>query len=75
MDPAPAVRAAARLEGAGLGVRVIRGDVLWASVEAAHGWWRESGRPGPERFGLTIAPDGTHTPWLDTADNPVPVRG
>ncbi|MFD7420862.1 methyltransferase domain-containing protein [Streptomyces californicus] len=48
---------------------------LWASVEAAHGWWRESGRPGPERFGLTIAPDGTHTPWLDTPDNPVPVRG
>ncbi|CAM5445402.1 methyltransferase domain-containing protein [Streptomyces californicus] len=48
---------------------------LWASVEAAHGWWRESGRPGPERFGLTIAPDGRHTPWLDTPDNPVPVRG
>ncbi|WP_243460209.1 hypothetical protein [Streptomyces sp. M54] len=31
--------------------------------------------PGPERFGLTIAPDGRHTPWLDTPDNLVPVRG
>ncbi|MFE9456960.1 hypothetical protein [Streptomyces californicus] len=34
-----------------------------------------AGRPGPERFGLAIAPEGTHTPWLDTPDNPVPVRG
>lgn len=48
---------------------------LWNLVEAAYGWWRETGRPGPERFGLTVAPDGTHTPWLDTPDRPVPVLG
>ncbi|MFE6772655.1 methyltransferase domain-containing protein [Streptomyces fimicarius] len=47
---------------------------LWEAVEAAYGWWREVGRPGPERFGLTVAPDGTHVPWLDAPDNPVPVQ-
>ncbi|MFE6916462.1 methyltransferase domain-containing protein [Streptomyces rubiginosohelvolus] len=46
---------------------------LWEAAEAAYGWWREAGRPGPERFGLTVAPDGTHVPWLDAPDSPVPV--
>lgn len=46
---------------------------LWEAVEAAYGWWREAGRPGPERFGMTVAPDGAHVPWLDTPDSPVPV--
>ncbi|MCQ1577798.1 methyltransferase domain-containing protein [Streptomyces parvus] len=46
---------------------------LWEAVEAAYGWWCEAGRPGPERFGMTIAPDGAHVPWLDTPDSPVPV--
>ncbi|MFD5200253.1 methyltransferase domain-containing protein [Streptomyces sp. NPDC058375] len=46
---------------------------LWEAVEAAYGWWCDAGRPGPERFGLTVAPDGTHVPWLDTPDSPVPV--
>ncbi|MYX02561.1 MULTISPECIES: methyltransferase domain-containing protein [unclassified Streptomyces] len=46
---------------------------LWEAVEAAYGWWREAGSPGPERFGMTVAPDGTHVPWLDVPDSPVPV--
>ncbi|MGW0395817.1 methyltransferase domain-containing protein [Streptomyces sp. NPDC003042] len=45
---------------------------LWESAEAAYDWWRNAGRPGPERFGLTITPTGTHVPWLDTPDNAVP---
>ncbi|WP_308345619.1 methyltransferase domain-containing protein [Streptomyces sp. ISL-94] len=45
---------------------------LWKSVEAAYGWWRTTGRPGPERFGLTVHPDGSHVPWLDTPDHAVP---
>ncbi|MET3983281.1 hypothetical protein ABIC27_001136 [Streptomyces sp. PvR034] len=36
------------------------------------GWWREAGCPGPERFGLTVTPEGTHVPWLDAPDHPVP---
>ncbi|MER7670815.1 methyltransferase domain-containing protein [Kitasatospora sp. NPDC096128] len=37
---------------------------LWEEVEAAHRWWLENGRPGPERFGLTVTPDGQWV-WLD----------
>ncbi|MEV7270635.1 methyltransferase [Streptomyces bacillaris] len=46
---------------------------LWREVEGAHAWWRGVGCPGPGRFGVTIAPDGTYVPWLDTPDRPVPV--
>lgn len=46
---------------------------LWAMAEAAHDWWRDAGRPGPERFGMTITPEGVHVPWLDTPDDPMPV--
>ncbi|MEV7915581.1 methyltransferase domain-containing protein [Streptomyces griseus] len=48
---------------------------LWEAVEAAYGWWCDAGRPGPERFGLTVSPDGAHLPWLDEPDNAVPVQG
>ncbi|MEV7109661.1 methyltransferase domain-containing protein [Streptomyces anulatus] len=46
---------------------------LWEMAQAAYGWWCEAGCPGPERFGLTITPDGMRVPWLDVPDNPVPV--
>ncbi|PVC98472.1 hypothetical protein DBP12_10475 [Streptomyces sp. CS014] len=46
-------------------------------------WNRQDGRPvgadsvgagpRPERFGMTVAPDGAYVPWLDTPDSPVPV--
>ncbi|MET9507039.1 hypothetical protein ABZX62_00960 [Streptomyces flavidovirens] len=45
---------------------------LWREVEAAYEWWRHVGSPGPERFGVTVAPDGKHTAWLDSLDHPVP---
>ncbi|MEV7024310.1 methyltransferase domain-containing protein [Kitasatospora sp. NPDC093558] len=47
---------------------------LWDEVEAAYRWWAGQGRPGNERFGLTITPQG-QTAWLDSPDNPVPQHG
>jgi protein-L-isoaspartate O-methyltransferase len=41
---------------------------LWTEVEAAHQWWLDHGRPGPERFGLTVTPEG-HRAWLDGPGN------
>ncbi|WP_412076130.1 methyltransferase [Streptomyces xanthophaeus] len=39
---------------------------LWDEVTAAHGWWCEQGRPAVNRYGMTVSPDGRHTPWLDS---------
>ncbi|GAB2698688.1 methyltransferase domain-containing protein [Kitasatospora kifunensis] len=44
---------------------------LWDEVTAAYQWWDAQGRPGHERLGLTVTPEG-HTAWLDSPDNPVP---
>lgn len=44
---------------------------LWSEVEAAYRWWDCSGRPGPERFGMTITPNGDHIAWLDAPDRPI----
>ncbi|MFJ2111093.1 methyltransferase domain-containing protein [Streptomyces sp. NPDC087850] len=38
---------------------------LWDEVERALAWWAERGRPGLDRFGLTIAPDGSAHPWFE----------
>ncbi|MFH8381202.1 hypothetical protein ACH4E7_09680 [Kitasatospora sp. NPDC018058] len=46
---------------------------LWNEVEAAWRWWDDQGRPGFDRFGLTVTPGG-QTVWLDGPDNPVPAR-
>lgn len=43
---------------------------LWDETEAAFGWWLDHGRPGFERFGLTVDASGQHV-WLDRPDNPV----
>ncbi|MFF2143037.1 methyltransferase domain-containing protein [Kitasatospora sp. NPDC058190] len=48
---------------------------LWDEVETAWRWWDDQGRPGFDRFGLTVAPDGGRTVWLDSPNNPVPSRG
>lgn len=37
---------------------------LWDEVESAYGWWERAGRPGHERFGLTVDAEG-QTAWLD----------
>ncbi|MGD3108786.1 hypothetical protein [Streptomyces sp. YGL11-2] len=41
---------------------------LWDEVETAHQQWVEAGRPGIERHGLTISPNGQQV-WID---QPVP---
>ncbi|MEV7119900.1 methyltransferase domain-containing protein [Kitasatospora griseola] len=46
---------------------------LWDEVETAWHWWDDQGRPGFNRFGLTVTSDG-HTVWLDSPENPVPIR-
>lgn len=43
---------------------------LWNEVGAAYHWWRAAGAPGPNRYGITITPDG-QTTWLDTSDHHV----
>jgi protein-L-isoaspartate(D-aspartate) O-methyltransferase len=43
---------------------------LWDEVDAAYTWWRAAGEPTPDRYGLTVAPDGTHTVWLETPYGP-----
>lgn len=47
---------------------------LWDEVVSAYRWWDEQGRPGFERFGLTVDSGGERV-WLDRPDNPVPVLG
>ena len=37
---------------------------LWDEVEAAFTQWTHLGSPGPDRFGLTVEPDGQRL-WLD----------
>ncbi|MGW0897615.1 methyltransferase domain-containing protein [Streptomyces goshikiensis] len=48
---------------------------LWSEVTAAYRWWDAAGWPGPERFGMTVSADGSHTAWLDTPDRFVPKTG
>ncbi len=45
---------------------------LWDEVEAAFRWWLDQGRPGHERFGLTVGPEGQRA-WLDTPRNSWPI--
>ncbi|MQS14924.1 methyltransferase domain-containing protein [Streptomyces kaniharaensis] len=37
---------------------------LWDEMEAAHRWWEQHDRPGPERFGLTVTRSDQWV-WLD----------
>nr|WP_202449799.1 protein-L-isoaspartate(D-aspartate) O-methyltransferase [Streptomyces sp. SID4917] len=46
---------------------------LWDETEAAYQWWEGRGRPGFDRFGLTVDGDGERA-WLDSPDCPVPLR-
>ncbi|MEU9002728.1 methyltransferase domain-containing protein [Streptomyces sp. NPDC048551] len=47
---------------------------LWEETEAAYYWWEGQGRPGFDRFGLTVDSDGERA-WLDSPDHPVPAVG
>ncbi|MFI1013297.1 methyltransferase domain-containing protein [Streptomyces sp. NPDC020965] len=42
---------------------------LWEEAETAHRWWENEGRPGHERFGLTVTGSAQYA-WLDTPDHP-----
>jgi hypothetical protein len=46
----------------------------WDEVEAAYRWWVDVGRPGVERFGLDVGPEGEYA-WLDSPVNPVRASG
>lgn len=43
---------------------------LWDEAEAAYRWWNGHGRPGFERFGLTVDGEGERL-WLDVPDYPI----
>ncbi|GAB3214144.1 methyltransferase domain-containing protein [Marinactinospora endophytica] len=42
---------------------------LWAEVGAAREVWLGAGRPGQDRFGLTVTSDGEHRLWVDEPGN------
>lgn len=44
---------------------------LWDEVEAAVTWWADHGRPGVERFGLTVGPDGGTHAWYEDPSRPL----
>ncbi|MEY9845406.1 protein-L-isoaspartate O-methyltransferase [Streptacidiphilus sp. BW17] len=46
---------------------------LWDEVEAAWRWWDARGRPGFDRFGLTVTREGQQLVWLDHPGQPVPI--
>ncbi|MFW5417762.1 methyltransferase domain-containing protein [Nocardiopsis sp. CNT-189] len=41
---------------------------LWAEVAAAREAWEGAGRPGRDRLGLTVRPDGGQVLWADSPD-------
>ncbi|MGF1429049.1 methyltransferase domain-containing protein [Kitasatospora sp. LaBMicrA B282] len=45
---------------------------LWDEVVAAWQWWTDHDRPGFERFGLTVTPEGHHIAWLGSPRIRVP---
>jgi len=47
---------------------------LWDEIEAAYRWWDGHGRPGRERYGMTVTPSGQRV-WLDDPVNGVTDAG
>lgn len=45
---------------------------LWDQIEGAFRQWTHWGRPGVGRYGLTLAPSGEPTLWLDHPEHPLP---
>ncbi|MFI7244478.1 methyltransferase domain-containing protein [Streptomyces qinglanensis] len=52
-------------EGARIDYDGPGGRNLWGERLPLMTAWAEAGRPGPERYGLTVSGDGGHTLWLD----------
>ncbi|MFF9645103.1 methyltransferase domain-containing protein [Kitasatospora aureofaciens] len=44
---------------------------LWDEITRARLWWLEEGKPDLCRFGVTVAPDGAQSVWLDDPGNTV----
>lgn len=44
---------------------------LWAELEKAHDTWLQLGKPGRERFGLTVTLEGRYRFWLDDPENAI----
>ena len=42
---------------------------LWQEVAAARAVWERAGRPGRDRLGVTVHPDGRQEVWADTPEN------
>jgi hypothetical protein len=54
------------------GVREVREGgpgAIWAAFERTYGEWEALDRPGWDRLGLTVTPDGQHRVWLDDPDS------
>ncbi|MFJ6570062.1 protein-L-isoaspartate(D-aspartate) O-methyltransferase [Streptomyces sp. NPDC091292] len=45
---------------------------IWNEAESAYRWWTEKGKPGYDRFGLTVTAEG-QSAWLDDPGNCWPV--
>lgn len=37
---------------------------LWTELDTAYEWWPAAGGPTPDRYGVTMAPDGSHEVWI-----------
>ncbi|MFI1582735.1 methyltransferase domain-containing protein [Embleya sp. NPDC020630] len=49
---------------------------VWADIEDTHDRWTALGRPGPERFGLRVEPDGGQHVWFEDPSGPTwPLSG
>jgi methyltransferase of ATP-grasp peptide maturase system len=42
---------------------------IWTEFERTYGEWKALGRPGWDRLGLTVTPDGRHRVWLDNPES------
>lgn len=70
LDPQDGSAAAVTVTASGKAVVAETGPRgLWTTVEDAHALWERTGRPGRERFGLSVTPKGQHV-WLDRPKGP-----
>lgn len=66
--------AAATFTAHGTSVTAAGQRDVWFEIERTVQKWIAAGRPGVERYGLTVLPDGRHTVWLDEPGNEVAVH-
>ncbi len=45
---------------------------LWDEIETAYHWWDQAGRPGPQRWRITITPEGQHITLTQTSTTAQP---